>query len=156
MRLDLAIGAFRDRLCDASHEGVRRHRLEGMAHHPAARRERLGRGLHATTASIIQPGHQARRPGEADAHRHVQAALAQPCKPAQHRRRIEAELRDDVARDIRLLERGDLRDENGLELFIRHLRVAIGKARQTDTRNSMLFQNAAFDHRHRIGHVARR
>ena len=94
---------------------VRRGAAEQMFHQSGVARRARRRRLHAAARGVTQQRRDAGRPGHADAHRILDAKIAQPLDPADDGGRIEAELRDDLDRQPALLRGLDLVGERQIE-----------------------------------------
>ena len=75
---------------------------------PACLRQPLHRGAHAAALRVAHQRRQVGRARHSDPHRMLDAEIAQPHDPVEHRRGVEAELRDDMDREAGLLGRLDL------------------------------------------------
>jgi hypothetical protein len=123
----------------------------GAADQPAERQaifgQRAARCADPAAPRIAQQRLDARRAGNADAHRHIDPAAAHLLKPVQHPGGVEGELRDDLRIEAARAQRLDL----GQHCFPQHrlgnIGMVIGMARDAHMGEAMAFQQPGLDDR---------
>src|SRR5207244_1718750 len=82
------------------------------------------------------------RAGEPDAHRMLDAEIAQPADPGEDSGRVEAELRDDVRPDAGRFGGRELVGQGAVELLLRQPQMALRIAGDADLHDAAALEKA--------------